>query len=132
LIFVRPVTFAFAGFLLRLSLFARGSALAIIGSMISDGRNSLAEQADPGERPQALPVLVSVQGSMLVDVRGAARLVGLSPRSLYKLISGGKFPEGRPYPSAPGFGEKARHRVAWRVDEIVDWVNDHFARRETD
>jgi predicted DNA-binding transcriptional regulator AlpA len=98
--------------------------------MPSNGRR-LAEQPANAELPQPLPSLLSLDGSLLVDVRGAARLVDLSPRSLYKLISKGEFPKGRPYPSiVDDDGKEAvMRRLAWRVDDIAAWIDQHFPRQ---
>ncbi len=78
------------------------------------------------ERAKPFPTLLSLDGALLVDVRGAARLAGVSPGSLYRMISAGTFPEGRPYPGISG------KRQAWRVDDVAAWADEHFPRSVED
>ena len=85
---------------------------------------SRAQLADDSTQP--LRPLVNVDGRLLVDVRGAATLIGVSPGSLYRMISAKAFPEGRPYPGIPA------KRKAWRVDDVVAWVAEHFPSQRTD
>jgi predicted DNA-binding transcriptional regulator AlpA len=78
------------------------------------------------EAPRSLPALVSVDGGLLGDVRGAARLVGVSPGSLYRMIAADAFPDGRHYPGLPP------KRKAWRVDDVAAWVDEHFPSQRSD
>jgi predicted DNA-binding transcriptional regulator AlpA len=92
--------------------------------MATNGHKRLTERSCLAESPRPLQAVVNVDGGLLVDVRGAARLVGISPGSLYRMISAKLFPEGRSYP-----GLRTDKRKCWRVDDVVAWVDQHFPRQ---
>jgi len=79
----------------------------------------------PREPAQPLQALVNLDGSLIVDVRGAARLIGVSPGTLYRLVSAGEFPAGRDFPAGI-------QRKGWRVDDVVAWVDAHFPAQRSD
>ncbi len=61
----------------------------------------------PTSRPDVTALL-----PLLVDVAEAARLTSLSPRTVWRYASCGKFPQPL----------KLGGRRLWRREEIIDWI----------
>lgn len=63
--------------------------------------------------PPRSSVLIPVRERILCTVQEACELVGLGERTIYRMITEGKFPK----PVNPGID-----RVMFRVDEIIRWA----------
>ncbi len=57
----------------------------------------------------------------LLRIRQVAEMVGLSPRQVYRMISGGQFPSQR----------RLSHKVSvWSATEVSDWIAKRWADAE--
>ena len=59
---------------------------------------------------------------LLVDAAGAASLVGLGQRTIWRLLSAGHFPAQVQIPKARGEGKKPKR--LWRRAELEQWVKE--------
>jgi prophage regulatory protein len=78
---------------------------------------------DLGEFTDAVERASKSAVKVVLDIKGVIELTALGQTTIYELARDGKFPRQRKFGS---------QRVTWLRSEVVDWIDQQFARGNTE